>query len=725
MTETARARLETAGIFLAAVACIGYAYTAAATAYGYLGLLAFGGRRWWVVICAAVAGVCLMTSVLVLQRRRPSLPIVSGCLALLMAVGLCFVVLSGRSRAAAAVLWLSVLAVAWGDWWLRLGRVEAAPGERISVSFGLGLAQLALLGFVLGIAGGLHAPVIFVALVLLTVLQIGRLQRMTSTAVTAVRDWRAKVEDLPSYTERAAVVFLAALSGFFALVWALTPETNYDALNYQIAVPRFYLEQGRIIDLPYFWHSYFARLVNMLFTLAMAIGGAGAAKLLVWIIGAALVSSVYALAKNIGGQRAGMWAAALFAATPMVVWLSTTTYVDLPLTFFLAACWLAFLRWRETRARGWLWACGALAGAAVGTKMNGGYALPVVGLAVLWSLREKTASGAQLGASRDISGRSFSSSLFDLAGFATVALLAAGPWYALTWAQTGNPVFPLLNGVFRSPMWDPVNEMMNAGLFGVGVSPGGLLRLLFALTYETKRFDELIPSGGVGAALVLLPAAFALLRARAPRVWLMLAGCGVYMALWAFTFQYARYYIPALPLITALSVAGLAVAQGRMRERISAGVLWIVLLAQGCVTAFSFGDFIAMNPVARLIGRESEDVYLERRLGPFAAVKYLNSTAPADEPVVGVGVESTRYYMRAPLHSASETRELRRTIHGVMGRALAEALVRAGYRRLLINREDKGPHKGLFYLDPAFLERFATLEFRANGTEVYRLEAGE
>ncbi|MBX3279271.1 MAG: glycosyltransferase family 39 protein [Acidobacteria bacterium] len=725
MTETTRARLETAGVLWAAVACIGYAYSAAATASGYLGLLAFGSRRWWVVMGAAFAALCLIASVLVLQRRRRSLPIVPLGLALLIAVGLCFVVLSGSSRAAAAAVWLSVLAVVWGDWWLRLGKAEAAPGERISVSFGLGLAQLALVGLALGIAGGLRTSVIFAVLGLLTVLQIGRLQRLASTAVAAARDWRAGVKALSSHTERAAVVFLAALTGFFALVWALTPETNYDALNYQIAVPRFYLEQGRIIDLPYFWHSYFVRLVNMLFTLAMAMGGAGAAKLLVWIIGAALVSSVYALAKNIGGQRAGMWAGALFAATPMVVWLSTTTYVDLPLTFFIAACWLAFLRWRETRARAWLWACGALAGAAVGTKMNGGYALPVVGLAVLWSLCEKNPSGAEGGASRNFPDRLFSARLFDLACFAAVALLTAGPWYALTWAQTGNPVFPLLNGVFRSPMWEPVNEMMNAGLFGVGASPGGLLRLPFALTYETKRFDELIPSGGVGAALVLLPAAIALLRVHAPRVWLMLAGAAVYLALWAFTFQYARYYIPALPLITALSVAGLAAARERMRERISAAVLWVALLAQGCVTAFAFGDFISMNPVARLIGRESEDAYLERRLGPFAAVKYLNSTAPADEPVVGVGVESTRYYMRAPLHSASETRELRLTIHGVMGRALAEALVRAGYRRLLINREDRGPHKGLFYLDPAFLERFATLEFRANGTEVYRLKAGE
>src|SRR6202158_5205374 len=32
------------------------------------------------------------------------------------------------------------------------------------------------------------------------------------------------------------------------------------------------------------------------------------------------------------------------------------------------------------------------------------------------------------------------------------ALVASGPWFAIMWAKTGNPIFPFLNQVFQSPL---------------------------------------------------------------------------------------------------------------------------------------------------------------------------------------------------------------------------------------------------------------------------------
>ena len=64
-------------------------------------------------------------------------------------------------------------------------------------------------------------------------------------------------------------------------------------------------------------------------------------------------------------------------------------------------------------------------------------------------------------------------------------------------------MFPLLNGVFKSPLWDTESRLSNSGNFGIGSSPGSLLRLPFRLTFDSMRFGESSPSGSAGVALLL------------------------------------------------------------------------------------------------------------------------------------------------------------------------------------------------------------------------------
>ena len=48
---------------------------------------------------------------------------------------------------------------------------------------------------------------------------------------------------------------------------------------------------------------------------------------------------------------------------------------------------------------------------------------------------------------------------------------------------TGNPVFPLLNNVFKSPYWELVDERGNIDIFGVGKSPAQLVTLPWAMVF--------------------------------------------------------------------------------------------------------------------------------------------------------------------------------------------------------------------------------------------------
>jgi len=284
----------------------------------------------------------------------------------------------------------------------------------------------------------------------------------------------------------------------------------------------------------------------------------------------------------------------------------------------------------------------------------------------------------------------------------------------------------LLNAVFKSPQWEPVNETMNAGAFGLGTSVGALLRLPFSLTFESRLFDELLPSGGLGIGLVLLPLACFWLIGGRRRAKLLLAGCVVYLVLWSLSFQYARYYVPILPFVTAFAAAGVLVwASSSWPRRLNLAMLWVALLGQCALVPFAFGDFVQRSPLPLAIGRESQDDFLAKSLLPYRSVQYLNRVAGPGERVVGAGVDYMRFYMKAPLASLPETRELREIVDGASEERLAAAFDQNGYRYLLINRFDPEGRKPQLFLQPSFINRFATLEYRFNYTEVYRLSPSE
>ena len=78
-----------------------------------------------------------------------------------------------------------------------------------------------------------------------------------------------------------------------------------------------------------------------------------------------------------------------------------------------------------------------------------------------------------------------------VAGTVAFSLLAL-PTYLLVYSFTGNPVFPLLNGLFRSPKWEFENTAITSE-FGIGTTFSALVRFPFRLTFDTARFGEASP----------------------------------------------------------------------------------------------------------------------------------------------------------------------------------------------------------------------------------------
>ena len=515
-------------------------------------------------------------------------------------------------------------------------------------------------------------------------------------------------EGLP---ERGPILVLLAFLALANFAWALAPEIQYDATNYQLSVPQAYAAAHRLVDLPVFWHSYFAHLVNMIFALGFAVHGAAVAKLLVFATGLLAAAAAHALGKAALNERAGLWAAAAFYTTPLVGWLSSTAYVDLPVTLFTLAAILALLEWRRSQRPGWLAASGALAGAAFGTKLTALSSVAAV-LAALAVFLFADGGRPLL--------RKAGAGLVFLLPLAAVAL----PWYAIVFAFTGNPVFPLFNAVFRSPGWDPVNTHLNAGLFGIGTSPLSLLELPFALTYRTGRFGEALPDGGVGVALALVPSAAVFAwRAFAGRRFL-LAAIGAYFVAWSFNVQYARYYVPILPVVCVAAACGVVSLAGTRRARIlSLALAAIALAVQVPLHFLQYWNIDERVPLRLAFGKETREAFLSRALGGvYDAVEHINGIAEPGEKAVTGGADAMRLYLKIPLGSMSETFELKALCMTGSPAQVARNLTANGYDYLLVNREID-PKRPDPFSTPEFLRRFTTLEFQHASGRVYRIHA--
>ena len=665
-----------------------------------------GSDKLWGAAWIVLVGVVAASQFLVGPRMHRQL---WG--AAIAAAALAMTVFSGQAWSVLLAAWM--LGVAWGCGERLLGWIATpGPEERLSrsiIAVSLGLAVLALLGLALALARVLTPAASYEALGVLTVLlawpwiRRGAARPLASAAKGKRRAREAAANSLPERGPILVVLGFLALANF---AWALAPEIQYDAMNYQLSVPAAWAAQHRLVDLPIFWHSYFAHLFNMIFALGFSLHGAEVGKLLVFAAGLLSAAAVYALGRSLFGERAGLWAAAAFFTTPLVGWLAGTAYVDLPVTLFTTAALLALVRFRDDNEPGWVLAAGALAGAALGSKLTALTSVAAVSAALvffLWKNPRKAAAAARF-----------------LLPLAAVAL----PWFAIVFAFTGNPFFPLFNGVFKSPGWDPVNTNLNAGLFGIGTSPPSLLALPFALTFQTSRFGEALPNGGVGIALALVPpAAFfgwkALSRGR-----FLLAAIAAFLILWGFNVQYARYYVPILPAVCVTVAAAIVSLAATRPARISSLALGAAVLAvQVPVYFLQYWNIPDRIPLRLAFGLETREAFLSRALGSvWDAVGHLNEIAKPGEKAVTGGADLVRLYLKIPLASMAETFELKRLCMTGPPSQVARNLTANDYDYLLVKGEIN-PRAPDPFSTPEFLRKFTTLEFQRGEARIYRIHA--
>ena len=497
---------------------------------------------------------------------------------------------------------------------------------------------------------------------------------------------------------------------------ASVPPVSRDALTHHLAVPRLWVESGGIHARPDIVFTYYPQLLDVLYMLPVALGHDIAAKYLHFAFALLTALLVFLFVRRRIGPSWAALAGLLFLTLPLIVKLSVTVYVDLGLVFFTTAALFSAAIWLEDTGRTrWLVLAAVCSGLALGTKYNALVSFLVLSLLLpfFYLYRRENQHAEQLNAVK------------FAAIFVAVSMLVFSPWLIRNFSLTGNPLYPLAQGVFapdtaglpapgeardavthvravldehRANREKPLGPLLTRRLVHEESLPYTLmipLRIFFEGEDDNPKYFD----GRLNPFLLLLPLAFLLLvkktgfRHRDP---LLFAGYSILMIVLVFLLvdMRLRWVVTIVPPLVVLATYGLWAIHQRLAARF--GSAPIVNAVTGLLVAAYFlpnalygqALFGKIDPLPYVTGKEDYASYVLQHRPEYAAVALANRVVAPGKKVLGLYLGNRRYYFSADAIVVNEV-FTRIAEHSTSGDAIADRLLDLGYSHLVV-------HTGLF-----------------------------
>jgi hypothetical protein len=385
-------------------------------------------------------------------------------------------------------------------------------------------------------------------------------------------------------TACAALIMFALL---FYMAQAALPERFWDPLAMHLLIPTQVAVFGHWgYDPTQFAVAFFPLGADYLFAFAYALGGEAAAKLINVLALLAILLLLADIVRSCCGTKYVELGTLLLLSMPVTLLCTASTMVENVLCLLVLAAVRALLLMEEMPQRLPLIALCVLLPAMAAVKLHGAVAAVPCTAIALMRLHYRNLSRT------------------DWVAVAVVALVAGVlglSQYANAWYSTGNPVFPMMNELFRSPLW-PATAFEDARWQGHLTWD-----LLYQMTFHSGAFMECYP-GAIGFAFMalLLPGIGTTVVVPKSAPVICLAVAAVYLAVVLPQVQYIRYMYPVMPLLLVPCTHGLAVLGTqewcrRVGGTIAAAVaiLGMFVLPSGAWTLKEADLRAAYDPVAR------------------------------------------------------------------------------------------------------------------------------
>ena len=433
----------------------------------------------------------------------------------------------------------------------------------------------------------------------------------------------------------------------------LTPPISRDALIHHLAIPKLWLKHGGFYETTWSVFSYYPMNVDLLYIIPLYFKKDFMAKFIHMSFGIGTALMIYYYLRNRISRTAGLLGILVFLSTPVVVRLSTQAYVDLGLAFFTTAAIFAFIRFRDSKFTEfkWLFLSSVAMGLALGTKYNALIAWFFLCAAIVFVYANETQEQWQAIKCGTI--------------FFLISFLIFSPWLIKNAILTGNPLFPLFQGILNSN-----NAASEESTYSI-VS-GGTIRGIFQfreMMYGESFWDTLIIplryffqgqdhshrffDGVLNPVLIILsPLAF--MDKSFMRDKMLFISFSVFFVL-VTTFldqTRIRYILPVVPILSILTVMGFinilsweSNLSNHVKNFFSFTALFIFIFFISQNFLYLKNYYQTISPWNYISGKESRDAFTTRHVGSYAVMKYINTHTHPDARIKLILVAGRGYYL--------------------------------------------------------------------------------
>ena len=532
---------------------------------------------------------------------------------------------------------ICTLAVGFGLCVLRwIGARFDFAAEELCFALGLGLGGLALSVMLLGVLHLLYEPTLYI--LLLVFLWLGNKGIIISLGRVP---WLHECLNISWRSFHFWLIALIALGVAINLTRALTPVHGaVDPLAYHLALPKLYLQKHHLSFEPTVTGTLYPGNIPMLYTLAIGVRGGELAQLLHFVMGMACLVFIAVFCRTYFNVKVGIWAAAFFSFTPVLVFFSPLGYIDAGVSFFVFLAAWALFNWLERRDAGSLQLAAIMVGLALGTKYS---AVPIalVGAVLIFvvSLFNKDGGSPRL-------------SLRHTALFLAIALLLVGPWYIRAMVEAGNPVWPLANDVFagfghKESFKDIIIDEQGAEAVVVPLVPSAdrLWEVLYQCGVSLWNWSWTVGDmqRAIGIYIVaFLPGVF--LYARERRIVLISLFCLAYYLI-------VVIYIHGNPRYSIFLFAFMCIVAGYVAERLASGSLrplrWVlqavVVVSIVCNLGRGFQIAYSSGAISYQLSDLSKEQFLAEREGNYRIFRAVDRQLPESAVVLLQGIVKGYY----------------------------------------------------------------------------------
>jgi len=495
-------------------------------------------------------------------------------------------------------------------------------------SFPLGLAVLAYVAFFLGIVGLLYKSIFISILLLLLILLIKDIIKIISILFHSLRNLK-KIIKKAKFNFFTILLLFLLLFAVLNFIISFSPAWNADALAYHLAVPKIYIENHKIIDIPHIFYSNFPSLIDMISMIGLLLHNSILSHLFAYALGITLILAIYSFCKKFFNTKIAILASLIFYSFPMVIEFVSTTYIDIQLALFVFLSIYGLFMYLTSKKNSWLFLSAIFIGFAISSKVFG-----IIG-----------ATGILILLAHNLFLRlvkneiNYKDVFFKILVFCLIAFIITMPWLLKSYFFTGNPVWPFFNSFFGGKYWNEEHqEYQENDVLGRELSIINYVRLPWDLHVQIVEWeDELdirigrnVQEGEHFGPFLIFLLFYFFFRKKNKILNAFFFYIFVYITLWFFIANIGRYLLYLAPLIAIISSY---VIIELFKNKYISKILKILL-----IFTFSFNLLIWVGGNTKdlvvALGFESVDSFYERQAPVYKPSKFINSNLPENSRIL-------------------------------------------------------------------------------------------